>query len=148
MISFSLFTPLSFEQLYLYIFNWLFRTLVVIQLLCQRLAVEILISGLVFKEEDFIRPWEGKHDNMERYRLYTTFHLLEIPTLQFSFSILIISEISWFFHILSIYLWPLFLAHCFLHLLDWNCWFLSGLCYHLKRVKHHPVAQDSSLSTN
>ncbi|KAJ0096841.1 hypothetical protein Patl1_29037 [Pistacia atlantica] len=34
-----------------------------------RLAVEIFISGLVFNEEDFIRPWEGKDDNMERYAL-------------------------------------------------------------------------------
>lgn len=102
MISFSLFTLLSFQQWYLYIFNWLFRTLVVIQLLCQRLAVEILISGLVFNEEDFVRPWEGKIDNMERYRLYTTFHLLEISTLHFSFSISIIPEISWFSHILSL----------------------------------------------
>ncbi|KAJ8549176.1 hypothetical protein K7X08_032883 [Anisodus acutangulus] len=34
-----------------------------------RLAVQILISGLVFEEEDFIRPWEGQHDNSERYIL-------------------------------------------------------------------------------
>ncbi|MCD7449411.1 hypothetical protein HAX54_052116 [Datura stramonium] len=34
-----------------------------------RLAVEVLISGLVFKEEDFVRPWEGKRDNSERYVL-------------------------------------------------------------------------------
>ncbi|XP_075091393.1 transmembrane and coiled-coil domain-containing protein STS1-like isoform X4 [Nicotiana tabacum] len=34
-----------------------------------RLAVEILISGLVFKEEDFVRPWEGQYDNTERYVL-------------------------------------------------------------------------------
>ncbi|XP_055805055.1 uncharacterized protein LOC129873892 [Solanum dulcamara] len=34
-----------------------------------RLAVEVLISGLVFKEEDFVRPWEGLHDNSERYVL-------------------------------------------------------------------------------
>ncbi|XP_044508698.1 transmembrane and coiled-coil domain-containing protein 4-like [Mangifera indica] len=34
-----------------------------------RLAVEILISGLVFNEKDFIRPWEGKIDNLERYAL-------------------------------------------------------------------------------
>ncbi|GMP32008.1 hypothetical protein CsSME_00005965 [Camellia sinensis var. sinensis] len=31
-----------------------------------RLAVEILVSGLVFEEEDFIKPWEGQHDNLER----------------------------------------------------------------------------------
>ncbi|XP_019421555.1 PREDICTED: transmembrane and coiled-coil domain-containing protein 4-like [Lupinus angustifolius] len=34
-----------------------------------RLAVEILISGFVFEKEDFIRPWEGKDDNLERYAL-------------------------------------------------------------------------------
>ncbi|OIT33269.1 PREDICTED: transmembrane and coiled-coil domain-containing protein 4-like isoform X1 [Nicotiana attenuata] len=34
-----------------------------------RLAVEVLISGLVFKEEDFVRPWEGQYDNSERYVL-------------------------------------------------------------------------------
>ncbi|XP_021605478.1 transmembrane and coiled-coil domain-containing protein 4 isoform X2 [Manihot esculenta] len=34
-----------------------------------RLAVEILISGFVFNEEDFIRPWEGQNDNLERYSL-------------------------------------------------------------------------------
>ncbi|XP_059293100.1 uncharacterized protein LOC132046479 [Lycium ferocissimum] len=34
-----------------------------------RLAVEVLISGLVFREEDFVRPWEGQHDNSERYVL-------------------------------------------------------------------------------
>ncbi|KAK6129585.1 hypothetical protein DH2020_036686 [Rehmannia glutinosa] len=32
-----------------------------------RLAVEISISGFVFEEEDFVRPWEGQHDNLERY---------------------------------------------------------------------------------
>ncbi|KAJ7953084.1 transmembrane and coiled-coil domain-containing protein 4 [Quillaja saponaria] len=32
-----------------------------------RLAVEILVSGIVFDEEDFIRPWEGLYDNLERY---------------------------------------------------------------------------------
>ncbi|XP_059623535.1 uncharacterized protein LOC132266625 [Cornus florida] len=34
-----------------------------------RLGVEILISGFVFDEEDFIRPWEGQNDNLERYAL-------------------------------------------------------------------------------
>lgn len=34
-----------------------------------RLAVEILVSGFVFEEEDFIRPWEGQSDNLERYAL-------------------------------------------------------------------------------
>lgn len=34
-----------------------------------RLAVEIMISGLVFDEEDFVRPWEVQSDNLERYVL-------------------------------------------------------------------------------
>ncbi|KAL3844697.1 hypothetical protein ACJIZ3_002100 [Penstemon smallii] len=34
-----------------------------------RLAVEISVSGFVFEEEDFMRPWEGLHDNLERYAL-------------------------------------------------------------------------------
>uniref|UniRef100_A0A5B7BNS4 Putative transmembrane and coiled-coil domain-containing protein 4 isoform X2 n=1 Tax=Davidia involucrata TaxID=16924 RepID=A0A5B7BNS4_DAVIN len=34
-----------------------------------RLAVEILVSGFVFEEEDFIRPWEGQNDSLERYAL-------------------------------------------------------------------------------
>ncbi|KAL4569010.1 hypothetical protein LXL04_024637 [Taraxacum kok-saghyz] len=31
-----------------------------------RLAVEIMVSGFVFEEQDFLRPWEGQDDNMER----------------------------------------------------------------------------------
>ncbi|XP_061345628.1 uncharacterized protein LOC133291385 [Gastrolobium bilobum] len=34
-----------------------------------RLGVEILVSGFVFEEDDFIRPWEGQNDNLERYAL-------------------------------------------------------------------------------
>nr|XP_027193327.1 transmembrane and coiled-coil domain-containing protein 4-like isoform X2 [Cicer arietinum] len=34
-----------------------------------RLGVEILISGFVFEDADFIRPWEGQNDNLERYAL-------------------------------------------------------------------------------
>nr|CAD1836323.1 unnamed protein product [Ananas comosus var. bracteatus] len=34
-----------------------------------RLALGILISGFVFEEEDFLRPWEGWKDNLERYAL-------------------------------------------------------------------------------
>ncbi|XWS42129.1 hypothetical protein CRYUN_Cryun17cG0142300 [Craigia yunnanensis] len=34
-----------------------------------RLAVEILISGFIFDKEDFVRPWEGQIDNMERFVL-------------------------------------------------------------------------------
>ncbi|KAL3637456.1 hypothetical protein CASFOL_018624 [Castilleja foliolosa] len=34
-----------------------------------RLAVEISVSGFVFEEDDFIRPWEEQHGNLERYAL-------------------------------------------------------------------------------
>uniref|UniRef100_A0A2P2JND7 Uncharacterized protein MANES_01G142700 n=1 Tax=Rhizophora mucronata TaxID=61149 RepID=A0A2P2JND7_RHIMU len=34
-----------------------------------RLAVEILVSGFAFDEEDFIKPWEGVNDNLEGYAL-------------------------------------------------------------------------------
>lgn len=34
-----------------------------------RLAVGIMISGQVFEEQDFLRPWEGRTDNLERYAL-------------------------------------------------------------------------------
>ncbi|PON99515.1 Alpha/Beta hydrolase fold containing protein [Trema orientale] len=34
-----------------------------------RLAVEIMVSGFVFDEEDFVRPWEVQSDNLERYAL-------------------------------------------------------------------------------
>ncbi|CAL5188114.1 unnamed protein product [Lathyrus oleraceus] len=33
------------------------------------LGVEILVSGFVFEEDDFVRPWEGQNDNLERYAL-------------------------------------------------------------------------------
>ncbi|KAK4276531.1 hypothetical protein QN277_014669 [Acacia crassicarpa] len=33
------------------------------------LAVGIFISGLVFEEEDFLKPWEGQNDDSERYVL-------------------------------------------------------------------------------
>ncbi|XP_060187894.1 uncharacterized protein LOC132617043 isoform X2 [Lycium barbarum] len=46
-----------------------------------RLAVQILISGLVFEEEDFIRPWEGQHDNSERYILqWESMHIIAVST--------------------------------------------------------------------
>ncbi|KAJ6989891.1 transmembrane and coiled-coil domain-containing protein 4 isoform X3 [Populus alba x Populus x berolinensis] len=35
-----------------------------------RLAVGIMVSGCVFDEEDFIKPWEGQNDNLERYVLH------------------------------------------------------------------------------
>ncbi|ESQ53471.1 hypothetical protein EUTSA_v10024597mg [Eutrema salsugineum] len=34
-----------------------------------RLAVEVLVAGFVFKEEDFLKPWEGLTSSMERYTL-------------------------------------------------------------------------------
>ncbi|KAJ8451956.1 hypothetical protein Cgig2_007439 [Carnegiea gigantea] len=46
-----------------------------------RLAVEILVSGFVFDEEDFIMPWEGLVDNLERYvLLWESKHLIAIST--------------------------------------------------------------------
>ena len=33
----------------------------------QRLAVGIMVSGFVFDEEDFVMPWEGQIDKLERY---------------------------------------------------------------------------------
>ncbi|KAK7367334.1 hypothetical protein VNO80_09343 [Phaseolus coccineus] len=33
------------------------------------LGVEIMVSGFVFEDDDFIRPWEGMNDNLERYAL-------------------------------------------------------------------------------
>ncbi|XP_050367085.1 uncharacterized protein LOC126785435 [Argentina anserina] len=35
-----------------------------------RLAVGIVVSGLVFEDEDFARPWEGYTDHLERYALW------------------------------------------------------------------------------
>ncbi|KAM5565036.1 hypothetical protein ABKV19_019191 [Rosa sericea] len=35
-----------------------------------RLAVGIVVSGLVFEDEDFMRPWEGYNDHLERYALW------------------------------------------------------------------------------
>ncbi|XP_043712308.1 transmembrane and coiled-coil domain-containing protein 4-like [Telopea speciosissima] len=34
-----------------------------------RLAVGIMISGFVFEENDFVKPWEGLDDKLERYAL-------------------------------------------------------------------------------
>ncbi|KAL8267660.1 hypothetical protein R6Q59_001458 [Mikania micrantha] len=46
-----------------------------------RLAVEILISGFVFEEQDFLRPWEGQLDNMESYALqWESKHLIAVST--------------------------------------------------------------------
>ncbi|KAG5030581.1 hypothetical protein AAZX31_06G025000 [Glycine max] len=45
------------------------------------LAVRISISGLAFKEKDFIEPWEGLNDNMERYVLqYESKNLIALST--------------------------------------------------------------------
>lgn len=35
----------------------------------QRLAVGILVPGIVFKEEDFVSPWHGHMENLERYAI-------------------------------------------------------------------------------
>ncbi|KAK2373023.1 hypothetical protein P8452_46198 [Trifolium repens] len=46
-----------------------------------RLAVEILVSGFVFEEDDFVRPWEGQNDNLERYALqWESKHLIAVST--------------------------------------------------------------------
>nr|XP_043632820.1 transmembrane and coiled-coil domain-containing protein 4-like [Erigeron canadensis] len=46
-----------------------------------RLAVEILVSGFVFEQQDFFRPWEGRSDNMERYALqWESKHLIAVST--------------------------------------------------------------------
>ncbi|KAJ0964243.1 hypothetical protein J5N97_029365 [Dioscorea zingiberensis] len=46
-----------------------------------RLAVGILVSGFVFEVEDFMRPWEGKEDNLERYALqWESKNLIAIST--------------------------------------------------------------------
>ncbi|XP_042042246.1 transmembrane and coiled-coil domain-containing protein 4-like isoform X1 [Salvia splendens] len=46
-----------------------------------RLAVEILISGFVFEEEDFLSPWEAQHENLERYALqWESEHLIAVST--------------------------------------------------------------------
>ncbi|KAJ1421679.1 hypothetical protein SESBI_13634 [Sesbania bispinosa] len=45
------------------------------------LAVRISISGLAFQETDFVKPWEGSSDNMERYVLqYESKNLIALST--------------------------------------------------------------------
>ncbi|KAF2583721.1 hypothetical protein F2Q70_00033865 [Brassica cretica] len=34
-----------------------------------RLAVEVLVAGVVFEEEDFVKPWQGSTSSLERYTL-------------------------------------------------------------------------------
>ncbi|KAL3525318.1 hypothetical protein ACH5RR_013690 [Cinchona calisaya] len=46
-----------------------------------RLAVEILISGFVCEEGDFLKPWEGINGNLERYALqWESKHLIAVST--------------------------------------------------------------------
>ncbi|KVI02896.1 Protein of unknown function DUF726 [Cynara cardunculus var. scolymus] len=46
-----------------------------------RLAVEIMVSGFVFEEDDFLRPWEGQTDHSERYALqWESEHLIAVST--------------------------------------------------------------------
>lgn len=46
-----------------------------------RLAVGILVSGFVFDEQDFVRPWEGCEDNLERYVLqWESKYLIAVST--------------------------------------------------------------------
>ncbi|CAN1226000.1 Transmembrane and coiled-coil domain-containing protein 4 [Linum perenne] len=46
-----------------------------------RLAVGIMISGFIFDEEDFFKPWEGLTDNLERYALqWESKNLIAIST--------------------------------------------------------------------
>nr|KYP44843.1 Transmembrane and coiled-coil domain-containing protein 4 [Cajanus cajan] len=45
------------------------------------LSVTICISGLAFEEKDFVKPWEGLNDNIERYVLqYESKHLIALST--------------------------------------------------------------------
>ncbi|WOL05260.1 hypothetical protein Cni_G13987 [Canna indica] len=46
-----------------------------------RLAVGIYVSGFVFKEDDFIRPWGGIENNLERYVLkWDSKNLISVST--------------------------------------------------------------------
>ncbi|XP_073102447.1 uncharacterized protein [Elaeis guineensis] len=46
-----------------------------------RLAVDIFVSGFVFEEEDFRRPWEEIEDNLERFALqWESKHLIAVST--------------------------------------------------------------------
>ncbi|KAH6791465.1 transmembrane/coiled-coil protein [Perilla frutescens var. frutescens] len=46
-----------------------------------RLAVQISVSGFVFEEDDFLRPWEGQSDNSESYVLqWESKHLIAVST--------------------------------------------------------------------
>ncbi|KAH9626557.1 hypothetical protein KSS87_005537 [Heliosperma pusillum] len=41
-----------------------------------RLAVGIMVSGLVFDEADYVRPWESQNVNLERYALHWEYNNL------------------------------------------------------------------------
>ncbi|CAL4912181.1 unnamed protein product [Urochloa decumbens] len=46
-----------------------------------RLAVGILVSGFAFDEEDFLKPWEGWKDNLEKYILqWESKHIIAVST--------------------------------------------------------------------
>ncbi|CAN0906481.1 Uncharacterized membrane protein F35D11.3 [Linum grandiflorum] len=46
-----------------------------------RLGVEIFISGYILNDSDFVKPWDGITDNMERYTLrWETKNLIELST--------------------------------------------------------------------
>jgi hypothetical protein len=57
----------SLIALYKYMLTNINKPLLFFLFFFQRLAVGISVSGLVFEEEDFIKPWEGHNDNLERY---------------------------------------------------------------------------------
>ncbi|CAM6015915.1 unnamed protein product [Sphagnum balticum] len=46
-----------------------------------RLAVAILVSGIAFKRQDFIHPWEGPDGDLERYALcWESKHVIAVST--------------------------------------------------------------------
>ncbi|XP_047089221.1 transmembrane and coiled-coil domain-containing protein 4-like [Lolium rigidum] len=46
-----------------------------------RLAVGIMVSGFAFDKEDYVRPWEGWKDNLERYILqWESKHIIAVST--------------------------------------------------------------------
>ncbi|XP_073102450.1 uncharacterized protein [Elaeis guineensis] len=51
------------------------------KIVTRRLAVDIFVSGFVFEEEDFRRPWEEIEDNLERFALqWESKHLIAVST--------------------------------------------------------------------
>jgi hypothetical protein len=46
-----------------------------------RLAVAIMVSGIAFKRQDFIHPWEGPDGDLERYALcWESKHVIAVST--------------------------------------------------------------------